>query len=125
MTHKKLIEKAVIAFVGLVSCSNVIARLNEKREWLSPWVVMVLDSDLPNDVIVTTILFSLLEDCLYEMGESFARRSTAKYIEEVDTDDPFGEVLSVTQCIGHVWIRYNFSDSPLASIEIFMMDNEE
>lgn len=124
MTQKKLIEKAVISFVGLVSWSNVIAKLNEQREWLAPWVVKVLDSDVPGDVIVTTILFSLFEDCVAEVGETIAMRSTGVWMEDIGAPDPYGDVLGVSERRGHVWIRYRFSDNPLADIEISMMDND-
>lgn len=125
MTQKNLIEKAVMSFVGLVSWSNVLAKLNEEREWLSPWVVKVLDSDLPGDVVVTTILYSLFEDCVAEVGETIARRSTGVWMEDIEAPDPFGDVLEVSECRGHVWIRCRFSNTPLADIEISMMDNEK
>lgn len=124
MTQKKLIEKAVISFVGLVSWSNVIAKLNEKRECLAPWVVKVLDSDVPGDVIVTTILYSLFKDCVLEVGETIARKSTAVWMEDIGGLDPYGEVLEVNACHGHVWISYHYSDNPRADIEISMMDND-
>lgn len=124
MTQKNLIEKAVVSFVGMVNCSNVVATLNEKREWLSPWVNKVIDRDLPDNIIVTTILYSLFDDCVLEAGETVASKSTAVWCDAIGAPNNFGLVLVVHKYHGHVWIAYNFSDHPLAGIEMSMMDTD-
>lgn len=123
MTQKELIEKAVSDFIELVDCNRVIAKLTEKREFLAPWVLKLLDRQFPDEVKVSSILYALFDDCVCEVGETIARKSTAVWVGEDGVQDPLGEVLKVAECLGHVWVSFDYSDSPLAHIEVSMYNN--
>lgn len=124
MTQKELIEKATNAFVENINMEKVMNILNDKKDYLAPWVLALMGTGLPNYVQVSCIIHSLFESAVFEPGEEFAVKSTAKYDEEAGCEDPFGDVIEISMGRRHVWIRFSFGDRPFSRFEISMMDND-
>lgn len=125
MTQKLLHEKVTEAFITNVNLEKVVEVLEAKREYIAPWVLKLLGTELPAYVRISSIIYALFENVVLEPAETIAHASTAGVDEEIGITYPFGDVLEVSECIGHVWVRFNFSDCPLSHIEFTIYDNEK
>lgn len=113
----------VAKFRKLVNCHVVVDELRECAAHVAPWVNKYVQGGEDDGYVVSAILVALFRDAVCEVGETIARKSTAKYCEEVGCDDPFGEVLEVSVMSGHMWVRFAASDSPMTRIEVSLYDN--
>lgn len=125
MTQKELIELATTTFVKNVNAVKVVNVLESRRESLSPWVLDILNVKFEGYNRISSLIKSLFGRTRLEPGETIAYADTSMFFDGPDCDDPFGRVLEVAQCKGHVWIRFNFGDHPLSSFELSMYDNSK
>lgn len=125
MTQVLLQEKAVEKFIENLNIVELINVLESRRDSLAQWVLKILDLRIGRKKKISYIIHSLFERTRLEPGETIAYANTSMFFDDVDCGDPFGEVLEVSECRGHVFIRFNFGDRPLSSFEISMYDNDK
>lgn len=123
MTQILLQEKAIETFVKNVNIVELINTLEYRKDYLAKWVVRILDLHIEGNEKLSYIIRSLFDRTRLEQGETIAYANTSMFFDDVDCGDPFGEVLEVSECKGHVFIRYTIMDKPITSFEISMYDN--
>lgn len=125
MTQVLLQQKVTEAFITNVNIEKIVEILENKKEYIAPWVLKLLESELPYNVRISSIIYALFENVVLDPAETIAHASTAGFDEEIGITNPFGDVIEVSECVGHVWIRFNFSNCPLSHIEFSIHDNEK
>lgn len=123
MTDKELIEDSVKKFISMVNTEKIVSLMKQHEDSLAEWVKKFIHTELPNYVIVSSILYALFERVNRDLGETISDADTARYNEEFEIKEIHGDILRVAFIHGHVWIEAQISYKPLASIEISNYDN--